>query len=123
MGITKREPYLPIPLLLVSERDDEVSDEHDNHVRNHGRQSHFRFSDPTILPGRACSEPIREHTVRAETDDCADEHGEVHEPNTLAREIIRRVGEDLRLRQVQGEEAAGRPRHDEGGEFDSGECE
>ena len=41
--------YLPVPLLLVSERDDEVSEDHQADVGDHRRQSHFRFSDSAVL--------------------------------------------------------------------------
>lgn len=115
--------YLPVPFLLETKRDHKITQNHYQHVREHGGQSHLRLSDTAVPLRRSCREPVRKRAIGGQTDESADENRKVHETDRLAREVVRRSGEVLRLGQVDGEEGAGRPRNHEGGEFDNGVTE
>ena len=54
----KGATYLPVPFVLVTESNDEVPDQHNQHVRDHSRQTHLRLADPTIPLRRARCDPI-----------------------------------------------------------------
>lgn len=90
--------------MLIAERDDEIAQQHDQHVRNEGGQSHLGFTDPTIPLCRAGGNPIAQGPVGGEANGRTDEDGEIREPDRLAGHVVRRGGEVLRLCQVDGQE-------------------
>ena len=55
--------YLPVPLLLVSEGDDEIPEDHQADVGDHCGQSHHRFSDAVVLLRRTRCDPIGQGTI------------------------------------------------------------
>ena len=109
--------------MLIPKRHHKVPNQHDDHVRNHRRQPHLRLSDAFVLPRRAHADPIRQRPGGEKPNQRSDQDGKVHEADALGGEAVWRVGKDLRLRQVEGEEGRCRPRDDERGEFDDGEGE
>lgn len=117
-------PFLPsIPFMLVAKSDDEIANQHDNHIGDESRQSHLGLSDALVLPGGAGGDPITKATVGQQTDHGADEDGKVCEADALGREVVGRGGKVLGLGQIDGQEGAGGPRDDKGAELDDGEGE
>ena len=108
-------------MVLIAERDDEVADDHDQDVGDHGRQSHLRFADTSVLHSGAHADPIAQRPGSYKADDGTNEDGKVHEANGFGGEVVGGCGKDLRLGKVEGEEGGGAPRDDKGGEFNDGE--
>lgn len=50
--------HLPGPFLLVAHTHDDIAQVHDDHVRDHGRQTHFRLSNASVLGCGASGYPI-----------------------------------------------------------------
>ena len=122
-GVADNDDDLPIPMSLLAESNDEVADDHDDHVRDHSGQSHLGLADTPVPTSAEGGDPITERTIRYKTDDGADEDGEVVEADGLRVLVVGRDGEDLGLGEVDGQVAGGGPADDEGGEFDDGEGE
>jgi len=144
-GVADNDDGLPVPFVLVAEGDDEVAEHHYEDVGDwierrwlagdekwwifwrealtHSRQSHLRLTNTAVPPRRSRADPITQRTRGRKPDQRADQNCKVHEPNTLAIEVVRRRGEVLALGQVDCQERAARPRDDESCELDDGECE
>ena len=111
----------PIPLVLVAEGSHEVSDEHHDHEGDHGHEPHLRLADPPVALRQLRGDPIAHRPRREQAHQRSHEDGEIGEADGLRREVVGRGGEDLTLREVEGEEGGGAPGDDEGGELDDGE--
>lgn len=114
---------LPRPLALVPDRNNDVAKEHDNNVRDHSRQSHLRLSYTAVLPRRSCRDPITQRPRCKKPDQRTDNNGKVGEAYSCRAKVVGREREDLRLREVDGQEGGTGPRDDESGEFNDRECE
>ena len=58
-GVADDDDDTPVPFVLIAKCHDEVSKQHDQDVGDQSRQSHFRFTDASILSGRSSGNPIR----------------------------------------------------------------
>lgn len=122
-GVPDYHDYLPVPSFLIAHCDNYVSDNHQDHIRNHGNQSHLRFSDASVPFSQSGCNGITQWTSGKETNQSADQNSEVEEPDLGRGEVIGRGGEGLRLCQVQSQERRGGPRHDEAGKLHNREQE
>jgi len=86
---------LPSPFILVAVCDDEVADEHDDDVGNHGGQSHFGLTDTTVPEGGSHTDPIAQRTTGEQSNDGANKNGKVEESDRLTGKIVRWGGEGL----------------------------
>lgn len=115
---------------FVSDRGDDIAEDHDDDIGNHCRESHFRFSDTTISSGCFCRDPIAEGSSRDESDQSTDEDREIEEACTsqclsftavhwkltdgLGAHIVWGSCKYLRLREVQNQEVTATPADHEG---------
>ena len=53
-----RNAYLPWPTFLVSDGVDHISKDHDEYIRNHGNETHFRFTDAVVSNRKFHGYPI-----------------------------------------------------------------
>jgi len=97
-GVTDDDNHLPVPCMLIAKGDDEVADYHDNDIWYHGKQSHFRFADPSVASSQPCRYKIAQRTSSNQTNECTNQDGEVEKANFGRRIIVGRGGEDLGLR-------------------------
>ncbi len=121
--VSNEHDNLPRPVSLISNRNNNIAQEHDNNIGNHSRQSHFGFTNSIILSRRPSTDPIRQRTRSKQPKQGPKERGEVSEADDQGCHVVWWCGEDLALREVGNEEARARPADDEGGEFDDGERE
>lgn len=69
----------PVPRVLVADSVDDVAENHDEHVGDHGHEAHLWLTDAVVALGELHRDPIREGAGRGEPDKGADEEGEVEE--------------------------------------------
>lgn len=115
--------YPPIPLVLIPKSNHKVADDHNNHVDNHGWQTHFRLSNTLVLASGPHGDPVRKKTVRSQPNETANQNRKIEEANRLTIEVVRWLRKSLALGEVQRQEATGRPGDDESRQLDNGETQ
>jgi len=120
-GVADDDDRLPIPVLLIPYGNNYIANNHDDHIGNHGQQSHLGLSN-TIVPLRqSCGDVIAERTSCEQANQRTNQDGEIEESNGLTAEVVRWCSKGLGLRQVERQEARCRPGDYEGGKFNNGE--
>ena|ERR1700733_9353473 len=107
--------------MVIPKCDYEVSEEHSADVGNESGQSHLWFSDAAIPLGCSGSNPNGEFTIGNKNDEGANQWSKVRKADRLTGKAVRRWSEILGTHQVDIQETAGRPRHDEGDELNDRE--
>ena len=100
--------------MLASKCDYEVSEKYGADA---GNESHLWRSGDAIPLGCSGSNPIGGSTVGNKSDEGVNGWNKVRKADRLAGKAVRRCCEILGTRQVDSQETASRPRHDEGGEL------
>ena len=57
-GKAQDDNCLPWPLAIITHGHDDVAQVHDDHVGDHRRQAHLRFSDSSVSLRRAHADPV-----------------------------------------------------------------
>jgi len=89
-GETDNDDCLPRPLVLESDRDTDIAEDHDQDIWNHRWQTHLRLTDATVASCCACGDPIAEWAGCSEANESTDEYGEVCEA-CLSQQFFRIV--------------------------------
>lgn len=128
-------------LLLVSKSHNKVTQYHDQNIRNcrayqhstthlngcaqhtHGRQTHLWLTDALVLPRRPSTDIIGQWPSGGQAYESTDQDGEIEETYLLRVVLIRGSREVLGLREIDGQERAAGPGHNERREFDDREGE
>lgn len=78
-GVANDDNGFPGPVIVVTDRDDDVAEVHDDDVWDHGWETHLGLTNAVVLAGRACGEPIGQRTGGEQADEGAYQHGKVGE--------------------------------------------
>ena len=94
---------LPRPLALVADRDDNVTDKHDNDVRYHGWQSHLGLTNAIVSPCASRRNPIAKRPSSGKAEESTDHDGTVGKAYHHGFHMVRGSGKHLALRKIDGE--------------------
>ena len=67
-GVADDDDGGPWPVVLVAEGDDEVAQDADHDVRDHGRETHFGLADAVVADRGAHGDPVRKRASGHEAD-------------------------------------------------------
>lgn len=145
IALAQTHDDLPVPLVLVADRDNGAPNRKDDHERPEGRETHLGLADEAVATGREGRQPVAQGTGRREADQRATEDGEVRVTNRRCAEVVwpdyvssrsasssfekaarggcLRRREDEGLREVEDEEAARGEGYGERGPLDDRERE
>lgn len=118
--VPKDNDRLPRPLLLVPHGGQDMPQHHEHDVGNHGGQTHLGLAHAAVARRRPRAHPVAKGPRGEEADEGADKQRQVGQPDLLGGPVVRRRRKDLRLRQVDDEQAAAAPADGERGEQDNG---
>lgn len=96
-GVAEPDDEAVVPGVLVTESDDEVAEDHDGDVGDHGEETHFGLADAAVATGEPGGDEIAEGAGGEEADHHAEEDGEVEETDLGGGEVVGGYGEDLVL--------------------------